>query len=124
MKTLLIDNYDSYTFNLYQFIAEINGELPIVFRNDQTDWSTLKELAFDNVVISPGPGRPENERDFGVCRHLLLEVDVPVLGVCLGHQGLGFMYGASVIHAPEVMHGRLSAIYHDKSALFKGITKT
>lgn len=121
MKTLLIDNYDSYTFNLYQLIAEINGELPIVFRNDQTNWSNLKKLAFDNIIISPGPGHPKNNKDFGVCRQILLKANVPILGVCLGHQGLGLMYGASVIHAPEVMHGRLSAIYHNESALFKEI---
>jgi para-aminobenzoate synthetase len=121
MRTLIVDNYDSFTFNLYQLIAEVNEEEPIVVSNDQYDWSELKGLGFDNIVISPGPGRPDNERDFGICRAVLEEAEVPVLGVCLGHQGLGVAYGAKVIHAPEAMHGRLSSIYHDGSALFEGI---
>lgn len=121
MKTLLIDNYDSYTFNLYQMIAQVNGELPIVIRNDQANWSELKELAFDNVVISPGPGNPKKEKDFGICRQIIQEVDVPLLGVCLGHQGLGYIFGGDVMHAPQVMHGRLSQIYHNANELFKGV---
>jgi para-aminobenzoate synthetase len=121
VQTLIIDNYDSYTFNLYQIIAEVNGELPLVIRNDQVDWSELTKLVFDNVVISPGPGRPEKAKDFGICQQVIQNVDVPLLGVCLGHQGLGHLYGGTVIHAPEVMHGRLSKIYHNSSELFKGI---
>jgi para-aminobenzoate synthetase len=121
MKTLLIDNYDSYTFNLYQLLAQVNGELPIVVRNDQLTWSELKQLPFGNVVISPGPGDPKNEKDFGVCRQVLQEVDVPLLGVCLGHQGLADVFGGVVEHAPQVVHGRLSPIYHNNCELFKGI---
>ncbi|MGJ5631483.1 aminodeoxychorismate synthase component I [Nostoc sp. CALU 1950] len=121
MQTLIIDNYDSYTFNLYQMIAEVNGELPLVIRNDQLNWDELKEIAFDNIVISPGPGRPERSEDFGICRQIIENVDVPLLGVCLGHQGIGYLHGGKVIHAPEVQHGRLSKIYHNDSALFQGI---
>ncbi|MBN3875818.1 MULTISPECIES: aminodeoxychorismate synthase component I [unclassified Nostoc] len=121
MQTLIIDNYDSYTFNLYQMIAEVNGELPLVIYNDRLNWDELKEIAFDNIVISPGPGRPERSEDFGVCRQIIENVDVPLLGVCLGHQGLGYLHGARVIHAPEVRHGRLSKIYHNNSELFQGI---
>lgn len=120
MKTLIIDNYDSFTFNLYQMIAAVNGDLPIVVRND-ADWNTLRALAFDNVVLSPGPGRPERNDDFGICRRALEEVRVPMLCVCLGHQGLGHLYGARVVLAPEPVHGRMSAIYHDGSPLFAGI---
>ncbi|MDF5732406.1 MAG: aminodeoxychorismate synthase component I [Rhizonema sp. PD38] len=121
MKTLIIDNYDSYTYNLYQIFAEVNGEIPIVISNDQVTWSELQKLKFDNVVISPGPGNPEKEKDFGICRQVIQQIDVPLLGVCLGHQGLGCIYGGSVIHALEVMHGRLSEVYHNSSDLFKGI---
>ncbi|WP_448267664.1 aminodeoxychorismate synthase component I [Nostoc sp. DSM 114159] len=121
MQTLIIDNYDSYTFNLYQMIAEVNRELPLVIYNDRLNWDELKEIAFDNIVISPGPGRPERSEDFGVCRQIIENVNVPLLGVCLGHQGLGYLYGGRVIHAPEVRHGRLSKIYHNNSELFQGI---
>lgn len=123
MKTLIIDNYDSFTFNLFQLIAEVSGETPLVFKNDELDTERLEQLDFDNVVISPGPGRPDNERDFGVCRQLLLDTKVPLLGVCLGHQGLGFVYGGSVKHAPEPMHGRLSEIHHDGSGVFHNIPR-
>ncbi|MFK0729815.1 MAG: aminodeoxychorismate synthase [Gloeotrichia echinulata HAB0833] len=121
MQTLIIDNYDSYTFNLYQMIAEVNGDLPLVIRNDQLNWNELREIAFENIVISPGPGRPERSTDFGVSRQIIENVDVPLLGVCLGHQGLGYLHGGKVIHAPEVRHGRLSKIYHNDSELFQGI---
>lgn len=125
MKTLIIDNYDSYTFNLYQLITEVNGSLPQVIRNDQMSWEELKQFAldfsFDNIVLSPGPGRPEKAKDFGICRAILENVTLPVLGVCLGHQGLGHIYGGRVIYAPEVRHGRLSQVYHHGVDLFKGV---
>mmetsp|Transcript_25888 Transcript_25888/g.42529 ORF Transcript_25888/g.42529 Transcript_25888/m.42529 type:complete len:780 (+) Transcript_25888:172-2511(+) len=122
VRTLLIDNYDSYTFNLFQLLANVNGELPIVLRNDQLSWEEIQsQISFDNIVLSPGPGRPENPSDFGVCRDALLKADVPVLGVCLGHQGLADVFGGKVVHATEVMHGRSSAIYHTSSVLFRNI---
>lgn len=121
MRTLIVDNYDSYTFNLYQAIAQVNGELPMVVRNDRILWEDLVALNFDNIVISPGPGRPENPSDFGICRQIIERIDVPVLGVCLGHQGIGYGCGGRVIHAPEVRHGRLSTIYHGDDELFREI---
>ncbi|HEY8816495.1 MAG TPA: aminodeoxychorismate/anthranilate synthase component II, partial [Candidatus Dormibacteraeota bacterium] len=123
MKTLLIDNYDSFTYNLFQLLAEANGDEPIVVRNDEASWDELSALAFDNVVVSPGPGRPDRPGDFGVCADAVRLCKAPLLGVCLGHQGLGWANGAKVDHAPEVMHGRLSAVLHEGSPLFAGIPR-
>ena len=121
LRTLLIDNYDSYTFNLFHLLGEVNGSEPVVVRNDELAWEELDALGADNVVISPGPGRPEHARDVGVSLDALYRADVPVLGVCLGHQALAHAAGGTVEHAREVMHGRLSPISHDESALFAGI---
>lgn len=97
MKTLLIDNYDSYTYNLFQLIAEVNGEEPVVVLNDAV--GALPDLGaylagFDNVVVSPGPGHPAEPRDFGLSTAVLAESPIPVLGVCLGHQGIALGEGA------------------------------
>jgi para-aminobenzoate synthetase len=121
MRTLLIDNYDSFTFNLFHLLGEINGDEPIVARNDELPWEELAALPIDNIVISPGPGRPDRERDVGVSLDALQRADVPVLGVCLGHQALAHITGGAIDHAPEVMHGRLSRIHHDGRGLFEGV---
>src|SRR4051812_41870377 len=121
MRTLLIDNYDSYTFNLFHLLGEVNGEAPLVVRNDDLPWERLAALDVDNIVISPGPGRPEHARDVGASLDALRHARVPVLGVCLGHQALAHVTGGTVAHAREVMHGRLSPIEHDDSALFAGL---
>jgi para-aminobenzoate synthetase len=121
MRTLLIDNFDSFSFNLFHLLGEVNGDEPIVVRNDELSWDELAALATDNVVISPGPGRPEHGRDVGVSLDVLRRARVPVLGVCLGHQALAHVTGGAIEHAPEVMHGRLSPIRHDGRGLFAGI---
>jgi para-aminobenzoate synthetase len=123
LKTLLIDNYDSFTYNLFQLLAETNGEEPIMVHNDEASWAELSELDFDNVVISPGPGRPDREGDFGVCAEAIRLAEAPLLGVCLGHQGLGALHGAAIVPSPEPVHGRLSAVLHDGSPLFEGIPR-
>jgi len=124
VKTLLIDNYDSFTYNLFQLLAEANGDEPIVVRHDEATWEELDaELDFDNVVVSPGPGRPDDPKDFGVSADAIANAEVPLLGVCLGHQGIGWLSGGRVEHAPEPMHGRLSAVVHEDSPLFAGIPR-
>jgi para-aminobenzoate synthetase len=121
VSTLLIDNYDSYTYNVFHLLAAVSGEEPIVVRNDVVSWRALARWDFDAIVLSPGPGRPERWHDFGVCSDILRFSEIPVLGVCLGHQGLGHLLDGSVRSAPVVMHGRLSAVEHDGEGLFAGI---
>ncbi|MDV6282743.1 aminodeoxychorismate synthase component I [Rhodococcus jostii] len=119
-RTLLVDNYDSFTYNLFTLLAEVNGEPPTVVHND-VEWDSIPWSDFDNIVISPGPGRPERQRDFGISARVITETALPVLGVCLGHQGLCQLFGGSVVLAPEPMHGRVSLVEHNGSELFAGI---
>ncbi len=121
MKTLLIDNYDSFTFNLYQAVAALTGEAPLVVRNDERPCAALAGLPVARVILSPGPGRPDRPRDFGVCAEILQRWEVPILGVCLGCQGIATAFGGRVQRAPEPMHGRLSRIHHDGTELFRDI---
>jgi para-aminobenzoate synthetase len=121
MKTLIIDNYDSFTYNLAHYFAEANQEEPVVVYNDAIDWAELAERDFDNIVISPGPGRPDRIADFGVSADAILKSDLPILGVCLGHQGVAALNGGEVKRAPEPMHGRLSRVWHSGDELFAGI---
>src|SRR3954463_2305946 len=121
MRTLLIDNYDSFTFNLFHLLGEVNGDEPIVVRNDELSWQQDEALSVDNIRIQPGRGRPERRRDVGVSLDVLQRAELPVLGVCLGHQALAHVTGAVIDHAPTVMHGRLSEINHDGHGLFAGI---
>jgi para-aminobenzoate synthetase len=121
MRTLLIDNHDSFTYNLFQLLAEVNEVEPLVVRNDGLSWPELERLKFDNVVLSPGPGRPEREEDFGVCADVIRHCERPLLGVCLGLQGMGWIEGGRVARAPVAMHGRVATIEHDGSPLFAGI---
>jgi para-aminobenzoate synthetase len=121
MRTLLIDNYDSYTYNLYQLMAQVYGTTPVVVRNDDPGWDALDLSSFDGAVISPGPGHPASRRDFGHSRTALLREDLPVLGVCLGHQGVGLVYGARVLGAPRPRHGHLTRVHHAGDGIFAGL---
>jgi para-aminobenzoate synthetase len=121
LRTLLVDNHDSYTFNLFQLIADVNGAEPVVVTNDDPLLAELSVGAFDNVVISPGPGRPQCSRDVGFVADLLRRTELPVLGVCLGHQAIAYQAGAQVGSAPWPRHGHLSQITHRGDDLFAGI---
>jgi para-aminobenzoate synthetase len=121
MRTLLIDNYDSFTFNLFQHLAEVNGVEPVVVHNDDPRFRLASLRSFDNVVISPGPGRPGNPADFGICRAVIDHAEIPLLGVCLGHQGLCLSYGAVVGPAPVPRHGIVSPITHTGVDVFAGL---
>ncbi|MDV9169068.1 aminodeoxychorismate synthase component I [Streptomyces sp. W16] len=121
MRTLLVDNYDSFTHNLAHYLAEVNGASPVIIRNDDPRFGIDDLDGFDNVVISPGPGTPEREADFGICREIIEKAVLPVLGICLGHQGIAHAYGASVGRAPEPRHGRLSPVRHTGTGLFAGL---
>jgi para-aminobenzoate synthetase len=121
MSTLLVDNYDSYTYNVFHLLAAVSGEEPKVVHNDMVSWKALSRGDFDAIVLSPGPGRPQRWHDFGVCADILRHAEIPVLGICLGHQGIGNLLGGDVRAAPIVMHGRLSRVHHDDSGLFAGI---
>ena len=122
MKVAVIDNYDSFVYNLVQYIGEQGAEVK-VYRNDQVTLEELKEFAPDRIVISPGPGTPEDERYFGICSKILktMSQKTPTLGVCLGHQGIIHVFGGKVIHAKRLMHGKTCKIKHDKKGLFKGV---
>ena len=119
---LMIDNYDSFTFNLYQHFGEL-GASPVVYRNDKIDLQGIRNLAPTHIVISPGPGDPRDQAYFGVCAEVIRELGpiIPVLGVCLGHQGIGHIFGGTVKRAPQIMHGKTSQIDHDGQFLFAGI---
>ena len=118
-RVLVIDNYDSFVYNLVQELGELGAE-PVVFRNDAIDVAGIRAAHPDAVLISPGPGRPENS---GVSLPLLQELagEVPILGVCLGHQCIGQAWGGQVVLAPHLMHGKTSEIHHDEQGIFAGL---
>jgi para-aminobenzoate synthetase len=121
MRTLLVDNHDSYTYNVFHLLAAASGEEPVVVNNDAVSWRVLSRSDFDAIVLSPGPGRPERWHDFGVCRDILRYSEIPVLGICLGHQGIGNLLEGDVSTAPMAMHGRLSHVRHADHGIFEGI---
>jgi anthranilate synthase component 2 len=116
---LLIDNYDSFTFNLAQYFGEL-GVPPVVKRNDEITVDAVARLRPSRIVISPGPGRPE---DAGISVDVIrtLGPHIPVLGVCLGHQAIGYAFGGRIARAPQLMHGKVSSVIHDGKGIFKGI---
>jgi anthranilate synthase component II len=122
---IVIDNYDSFTYNLVQYLGELGQRFPVaanlqVYRNDKISLEEIRQLNPDAIVISPGPGRPE---DAGVSLEIIQELGptVPILGVCLGHQSIGQVYGGNVVGAPELMHGKTSPILHNNTGVFENL---
>ena len=122
MKVLVIDNYDSFVYNLVQYIGEFGTEVT-VYRNNQVTLQQVQDIEPDRIVISPGPGNPENEKRFGICKSILQNVSpkVPTLGVCLGHQGIVSTFGGKIVSAKRLMHGKTSNIKHDGKGIFRGV---
>ena len=116
---LVIDNYDSFTYNLVQYLGEL-GEDPVVFRNDEITATKVKSLKPSSIIISPGPGTPRNT---GVSNEVITELSgiIPILGVCLGHQCIGEVFGGNIMQAPRIMHGKTSLIYHNRKGIFRNV---
>ncbi len=117
---LIMDNYDSFTYNLYQLLGEIESDVT-VRRNDEVTVDEIRELEPEAIIISPGPGNPTIERDFGNCNRIITELggEIPILGVCLGHQGIFTAFGGEIVRT-EPVHGKTSEIFHNGDDLFKG----
>lgn len=122
---IVIDNYDSFTYNLVQYLGELGAEFPVasviqVYRNDQISLEQIRQLQPEGIVISPGPGRPE---DAGISLEIIRQLGqtVPILGVCLGHQSIGQVFGGQIVSAPELMHGKTSQVTHTGVGVFRGL---
>ncbi|MGB6925471.1 anthranilate synthase component II [Psychrobacter sp.] len=130
MNVLIIDNYDSFTFNLYQYVGEILQTLDsdkeasvIVKRNNEITLADVQAMNLDRIIISPGPGSPDDPAYFGICAEVIktLGKTVPLLGVCLGMQGIAHVFGGDVVRASVPMHGKVSSIRHDNSGIYQGL---
>jgi anthranilate synthase component II len=122
MKILVIDNYDSFVYNIAQILGELGAE-PVVVRNDKITLEQVKAMNPDGIVISPGPGHPADRKHFGVCTEIIKEIGpkTPILGVCLGHQGIVHAFGGRVINAKKIRHGKTSSIQYSSDGLFENV---
>jgi len=122
VKVLIIDNFDSFVYNLAQYVGQLGAE-PVVRRNNAIITSEISEMSPDRIIISPGPGRPDDSRYFGSCLSILKKISpsTPTLGVCLGHQGIAYSFGGSIVPARHLMHGKTSLIKHQGEGLFKDV---
>ncbi len=122
MKVLIIDNYDSFVYNLAQYVGALGAD-PVVKRNDEITVEDALNLSPERIIISPGPGSPNSRRYFGVCEDVLksMSKEIPTLGVCLGNQGIAYVFGARVVRAEKVMHGKTSKIVHDGAGIYRGV---
>jgi len=121
MNILLVDNYDSFTYNLYDLVYRVSGTTALVVKNDELSFEEITALPVDCVILSPGPGHPGRREDFGVSSDILARLDKPILGICLGHQGIANVFGGNVVRAEIPTHGLTESIYHHGTALFEGI---
>lgn len=119
VKVVMVDNYDSFTYNLVQYLGELGAEVTVV-RNDQVTVADIEALAPDKIVISPGPCTPK-EAGISVETIRAFAGRIPLLGVCLGHQSIGYAFGGNIIHAKQIMHGKTSLVYHHDTGVFKGL---
>jgi anthranilate synthase component 2 len=119
VKVVMVDNYDSFTYNLVQYFGELGADVTVV-RNDQVSVEDIEKLAPDKLVISPGPCTP---KEAGVSVEAILKFagKLPILGVCLGHQSIGYAFGGKIVHAKSIMHGKTSLVYHQNQGVFKGL---
>ena len=119
VKVVMVDNYDSFTYNLVQYLGELGADVTVV-RNDQVSIEDVEKLAPDKLVISPGPCTPK-EAGISVEAILKFAGRTPILGVCLGHQSIGYAFGGNIVHAKSIMHGKTSLVYHHNQGVFKGL---
>jgi anthranilate synthase component II len=122
MKVLLLDNFDSFVYNIYQYLGELGLDVDVV-RNDAITLAGIRARKYDRIVISPGPGTPVNKRDFGICNDVIrkLGTETPILGVCLGHQGVISAFGGKIIRAKLPMHGKISVVKHNDAGIFSNV---
>jgi len=122
LKVLILDNYDSFVYNLAQYAGEIADEV-VVKRNDEVNIPAVRRCSPDKIIISPGPGTPADPRYFGICTEVLRKVSIetPTLGVCLGHQGIVHSFGGKIVRAKRLRHGKTSSIRHDGKGIFRGL---
>jgi para-aminobenzoate synthetase component 2 len=122
-RLVILDNYDSFAYNIYQLLGELTGTAAKVYRNDRVSLEQIVANDPTHLFISPGPGTPEDPAYFGVCGEAIrtFAPRIPILGICLGHQGIGAVFGAKVVRAPLVMHGKISEIVHEGRGLFTGL---
>ncbi len=120
MKVLMIDNYDSFTYNLVQYLGELEAEVEVL-RNDQVGIEAIMATDASHIMISPGPGTP-NEAGVSMATIKVLAGKIPILGVCLGHQSIGQVFGGDIVHAGQIMHGKTSLVYHNEAGVFAGLT--
>jgi para-aminobenzoate synthetase len=121
VRVLVVDNYDSFTYNLVQAFAALTGVRPLVVRNDECAWADLPLAEVDAIALSPGPGTPMRDADLGISRDAVLQTELPLLAVCLGHQAMAYLGGGRIAQAPQIVHGGTSPIVHDGDPLFRGI---